>query len=313
MKRLIKASDITLLQETSPSTLTTLSHITDYTIIRDNPRNLAAVILNNSSSHKFTMIHKLLLTSCLPTKYRTRVSDVILKLHLPKMHVLIISIYAHSGNYREQRLLFNAINEGIHIIKQMHRDKTIRIVMAGHFNNIENHQLDASTAKHPTQTAKKAVTALQTISKKHQLRDAFRILNPRRKHTTNRNPNNNRRLDRFYVDRKWEQYIACYAQHRRDNIKSSHDTIELDILLSHRPHIRIGKRRFIVSNKYLEHKPYLDLLKTNSYSNWEELVYQAQTLASQMRVPKQSIQLNNEELEIDTFEDLNERFRAKTL
>ncbi|KAG7664529.1 uncharacterized protein J8A68_001939, partial [[Candida] subhashii] len=134
----------------------------------------------------------------------------------------------------------------------------------------------------------------------------------------NQSPTTSRRLDRIYISQSFVQRLLEFNQIQTDKITSTHDTINIKLLITTTPTISIGSQRFILHDNLIDDPDFFSSLNNRKFSNLSEFTHNLPAFSRAFHyyvnikksIPRASDYLPKA-MEKEEFQDLRERFVGK--
>ncbi|KAF6069062.1 Endonuclease-reverse transcriptase family protein [Candida albicans] len=217
MNTILEKYDIIFLQDISPNNTTTLQFLTTrlpITVIQSHSNDKMAIAIN----HKMENLIKIIETNTLNLTEQVSqyVNDVIIQIQ--NTRIILVSVYYPIADKAPMQVT---------LTQQLNNElpKTYPIIMGGDFNHILNLATDRQTYGCDKQGEDKSRLESLDLYNNHKLVDVFREFYPNKIWATNKNPQNNRRIDRFHVSSQLMVQIPRFRQIKIPKLKSTHDAI----------------------------------------------------------------------------------------
>lgn len=321
---IIISNHVTLLQETTFKSILSI-----HKLIHKNNKNIkiiykskknskTAIVINHEKNIEMVIKHENIvkINDCFIHNNKTihsqnsqRVTDVVINIPKLRTNIHVINTYFPLGtDYISQQNLIDQLQNSIAAIP---RRKTWKMIIAGDFNHILCQELDREkTPLTEKQSELDTAAKMNELTNQYNLIDVFRALHPTTKLFTNKNYNNNRRIDRFHIDRNLFNRVDSYKHKKWKNIKSTHTSIKIELLILGKTKTKMGKPRFSYKDYHIENKEFRDSIINDTLTDtWDEMVTEMKSISRKIKFSKKlpmESDINNE-----VFNDLNTRFSVK--
>ncbi|KAG7664420.1 uncharacterized protein J8A68_002052, partial [[Candida] subhashii] len=213
------------------------------------------------------------------TTLENRITSSVIHLRDSSREILLLSVYLHSGNYKNQLALLRKLSDQLSQFNNENPD--IHFLIGGDFNNVLDQDLDVIRPDiliRPRLTAqeKDIMDYFEAFIAEHNLADVKTHLYPNTTEPTN-NMNTKRRLDRFYLSNDLIWSLLDYRIPEDHTIGSTHFAIVMKMKICISPKLKIGDPRFCIPNKLLADDNVLQCLNQyrprfldNIFLSWED-------------------------------------------
>ncbi|KAF6069639.1 Endonuclease/Exonuclease/phosphatase family protein [Candida albicans] len=249
MNTILEKYDIIFLQDISPNNTTTLQILTTrlpITVIQSHSNDKTAIAIN----HKIENLIKIIETNTLNLTEQVSqyVNDVIIQIQ--NTRIILVSVYYPIADKAPMQVT---------LTQQLNNElpKTYPIIMGGNFNHILNLATDRQTYGCDKQGEDKSRQESLDLYNNHKLVDVFREFYPNKIWATNKNPQNNRRIDRFHVSSQLMVQIPRFRQIKIPKLKSTHNAITF--------------RRVIVKDNVFTNKNFIEKIEGSWIKDWSQL------------------------------------------
>lgn len=217
MNTILEKYDIIFLQDIFPNNTTTLQLLTTrlpITVIQSHSNDKTAIAIN----HKMENLIKIIETNTLNLTEQVSqyVNDVIIQIQ--NTRIILVSVYYPIADKAPMQVT---------LTQQLNNElpKTYPIIMGGDFNHTLNLATDRQTYGCDKQGEDKSRQESLDLYNNHKLVGVFREFYPNKIWATNKNPQNNRRIDRFHVSSQLMVQIPRFRQIKIPKLKSTHNAI----------------------------------------------------------------------------------------
>lgn len=213
------------------------------------------------------------------TTLENRITSLVIHLRDSSREILLLSVYLHSGNYKNQLALLRKLSD--QLLHFNNENPDIHFLIGGDFNNVLDQDLDVIRPDiliRPRLTAqeKDIMDYFEAFIAEHNLADVKTHLYPNTTEPTN-NMNTKRRLDRFYLSNDLIWSLLDYRIPEDHTIGSTHFAIVMKMKICISPKLKIGDPRFCIPNKLLADDNVLQCLNQyrprfldNIFLSWED-------------------------------------------